>query len=114
MTTAPRPWCRCAAARTWPSPAPSRIRPPLPEHSATVLTVARCIASLYQSAGEYRDRAQRSSAAAANLHRQRDDNRAAPRQTLERREVLERRDVALEQGAVRFVLRRLAVVDAGG
>ena len=58
------------------------------------------------------DCTQRRAAAALDLHRQRDDERAARRELIEVGEVLEGGDVALVEDAVRFVERRLPVVDA--
>ena len=61
---------------------------------------------------DYRHCSQRRAGATFDLHRQRDDERAARGQAIEIRQVLERRDVALVQDAVRLVQRRLPVVDA--
>src|SRR2546430_2381054 len=58
------------------------------------------------------DCTQRCAAAALDLHRQRDYNGAPRRQLVEVRQVLEGRNVALVQHAMRFKERRLAVIDA--
>ena len=61
---------------------------------------------------DYRHCSQRRTRPALDLHRQRNDERPAGRKTIEIRQVLEGRHVALVQDAVRFVHRRLPVVDA--